>query len=58
MHDELVFEGPAEHLAAMAAELAGRMVRIAKLSVPLVADFGLGSQWDAAHSGSGHASSG
>ncbi|SEQ26218.1 DNA polymerase I [Solimonas aquatica] len=58
VHDELVFEGPAEHLAAMAAELAGRMVRIAKLSVPLVADFGLGSQWDAAHSGSGHASSG
>jgi DNA polymerase-1 len=58
VHDELVFEGPQMMLDEMAPAIAGRMVRVAALDVPLVADFGCGSEWDAAHSGSGHASSG
>ncbi len=57
VHDELVFEGPAETLQDLAPELAGRMCRIAALDVPLVADWGLGLQWDAAHQAGGHASS-
>ena len=64
VHDELVFEGPEALLPELAPRLAERMVRVlhdrpgrpAPLSVPLVADFGLGSQWDAAHFASGHAS--
>jgi len=57
VHDELVFEGPAATLPALAPEIAGRMVRVFRLKVPLVADFGLGTQWDQAHNASGHASS-
>ncbi|NGY06411.1 DNA polymerase I [Solimonas terrae] len=58
VHDELVFEGPESRLRELAPVIAGRMVRISRLQVPLVADFGFGSEWDSAHSGSGHASSG
>ena len=57
VHDELVFEGPEAVLRPLAPTLADRMCRIASLAVPLVADWGLGTQWDAAHSGTGHASS-
>ncbi|HEY0974691.1 MAG TPA: DNA polymerase I [Solimonas sp.] len=57
VHDELVFEGPEAELREFAPRLADRMCRIAPLDVPLVADWGLGSQWDSAHSGTGHASS-
>jgi len=66
VHDELVFEGPAHSLPTLAPRLAERMVRVlhdargpdrpAPLTVPLVADFGVGSNWDAAHTPSGHAS--
>ena len=68
VHDELVFEGPAERLTGLSATLAEKMVRVLHtparpgglrpppLSVPLVADFGLGLNWDAAHSATGHAS--
>ena len=66
VHDELVFEGEAERLTALAPQLAEQMVRVlhrpasegrpAPLSVPLVADFGLGLHWDAAHTATGHAS--
>ena len=58
VHDELVFEGPAAELSALAPRLAGRMCKIFKLSVPLVADWGAGANWDAAHAKRGHASSG
>ena len=64
VHDELVFEGPAERLTALAPQLAEKMVRVlhdgsdrpSPLSVPLVADFGLGLNWDSAHTATGHAS--
>jgi DNA polymerase-1 len=58
VHDELVFEGPQARLQELAPVIAARMVRITQLQVPLVADFGFGSEWDAAHTASGHASSG
>ncbi|MFT4045684.1 MAG: DNA polymerase I [Solimonas sp.] len=58
VHDELVFEGPEARLRELAPEIAGRMVRIAQLQVPLAADFGFGSEWDSAHTASGRASSG
>ncbi len=57
VHDELVFEGPTAEIERHAPVIAGRMCRISPLSVPLVADWGVASQWDAAHSGDGHASS-
>jgi DNA polymerase I len=57
VHDELVLEGPSARLPALAAEVAGRMCRIAALKVPLVADYGLGPDWGQAHTASGHASS-
>lgn len=49
VHDELVFEGPEALLRAQATDLARRMCQIATLKVPLVADAGLGPNWDAAH---------
>ncbi len=49
VHDELVFEGPKARLAELAPVLAGRMCRIHPLSVPLVADWGIGDQWNQAH---------
>ncbi|GAC1621312.1 MAG: DNA polymerase I [Nevskia sp.] len=57
VHDELVFEGPTEQLLTLGPKIAGRMCRAAALAVPLVADWGLGENWDAAHTATGHASS-
>jgi len=55
VHDELVFEGPAELLRAEAPAIARLMCQVAELQVPLVADWGTGSNWDAAHDAEGHA---
>ncbi|TXH05516.1 MAG: DNA polymerase I [Nevskiaceae bacterium] len=49
VHDELVFEGPTADLEGLAPELAARMGGIASLRVPLIAEPGLGANWDAAH---------
>ena len=57
VHDELVFEGPSAKMTGLAPILAGRMCRVARLAVPLVADWGVGSHWDEAHAAQGHASS-
>jgi DNA polymerase I len=57
VHDELVFEGPRARIVELAPLIAGRMVRIHALSVPLVADYGVGQNWDAAHEATGHARS-
>jgi DNA polymerase-1 len=57
VHDELVFEGPAQRVGSLGGEIAGRMCRIAALAVPLVADWGVAADWDRAHQPSGHASS-
>jgi len=58
VHDELVFEGPSAALGRLAPQLAQRMCNIFKLSVPLVADWGMGPNWDASHDKQGHASGG
>ena len=57
VHDELVFEGPDAQLAQFGPVIASRMCRAAELAVPLVADWGIGANWDAAHTATGHASS-
>ena len=57
VHDELVLEGAPDRLRELAVDVAGGMCRITPLNVPLVADFGVGSNWDLAHVVSGHASS-
>lgn len=57
VHDELVFEGPTARLETLASTIAGLMCRAATLAVPLVADFGIGPNWDAAHNATGHVSS-
>jgi len=57
VHDELIFEGEEATLRAQATAIAGRMCRIAPLEVPLVSDWGIGNNWDAAHNASGHVSS-
>jgi len=49
VHDELIFEGPEAELQSLAPELARRMCEIRLLKVPLVAEPGLGLNWDAAH---------
>ena len=65
VHDELVFEAPASQMTELAPELARRMVgvlgtgrsdRPSPLAVPLVADYGVGDNWESAHTASGHAS--
>uniref|UniRef100_UPI0025FFE00A DNA polymerase I n=1 Tax=uncultured Nevskia sp. TaxID=228950 RepID=UPI0025FFE00A len=57
VHDELVFEGPRAQLSELGPTIASRMCEAAKLAVPLVADWGIGANWDAAHVETGHASS-
>lgn len=49
VHDELVFELPSERAPELAEQLTQRMCNIARLSVPLEAEAGLGDNWDAAH---------
>ncbi len=56
VHDELVFEGPQKIVTELAPLLAERMCLVARLNVPLVADWGIGTEWNQAHSPQGHAS--
>jgi DNA polymerase-1 len=49
VHDELILETPGEELELILAQVPQRMAAIAKLSVPLVADIGFGSNWEQAH---------
>ena len=50
VHDELVFEIPDAEAQDLAKTLAGRMEAVGNgLSVPLVAEFGIGANWDEAH---------
>ncbi len=49
VHDELVLEVPEDELARVRVELAEKMTSVAKLRVPLVADVGVGANWDEAH---------
>ena len=49
VHDELLFELPVAEAEATRALVKREMETVARLSVPLVVDTGLGASWDEAH---------
>ena len=49
VHDELILEVPDAELMQVRLELPRLMTQVAKLSVPLVAEVGIGPNWEAAH---------
>ncbi len=49
VHDELVLEVPEGELAAVKETLPKLMSGVARLSVPLLAEIGVGANWDEAH---------
>ena len=49
VHDELVFELPAEHENWVHTEVPRIMAEVAALKVPLLAEVGVGPNWDKAH---------
>jgi len=49
VHDELVLEVPQDELETVKNVLPERMTSVAKLRVPLVAEVGVGANWDEAH---------
>ena len=49
VHDELVFEVPQAELEWARAEIPKLMAGVAQLSVPLIAEVGVGANWDEAH---------
>ena len=49
VHDELILEVPDAELNRVRLELPRLMTSVAKLSVPLVAEVGVGPNWEAAH---------
>lgn len=49
VHDELVLEVPEAELAVVKAKLTELMQGVAKLSVPLLVEVGVGKDWESAH---------
>ncbi len=49
VHDELVLEVPDDEVALIRDQLPKLMAGVAQLSVPLVAEVGVGANWDEAH---------
>ena len=49
VHDELVFEVPEGELAWARVEVPNVMASVAELKVPLLAEVGVGNNWDEAH---------
>jgi DNA polymerase-1 len=49
VHDELVFEVPVEELAQVEIKIPELMTQAVSLSVPLLVETGVGSNWDEAH---------
>ncbi len=49
VHDELVFEVPQAELEWARAEVPKVMASVAQLAVPLLAEVGVGANWDEAH---------
>ena len=50
VHDELIFEVPCAELTSAQQQIKQHMEQAAQLSVPLIVDVGVGSNWDQAHS--------
>jgi len=49
VHDELVFELPLGEVAWLKTEIPRLMASVAQLKVPLLAEVGVGANWDEAH---------
>ena len=49
VHDELVFEVPQAEVDWLRAEIPRLMAAVAQLKVPLLAEVGVGANWDQAH---------
>jgi len=49
VHDELVLEVPEGEIELVTAHLPGLMCNVAELAVPLVAEVGVGDNWEQAH---------
>jgi DNA polymerase I len=49
VHDELVFEVPDSEVGWLKAEIPRLMAGVAQLKVPLLAEVGVGANWDQAH---------
>ncbi|MCB1916696.1 MAG: DNA polymerase I [Rhodocyclaceae bacterium] len=49
VHDELVLEVPADELDVVRVRLPELMAGVAELAVPLLAEVGVGANWDEAH---------
>ena len=49
VHDELVFEVPEDEVEWVRTEIPRLMAGVADLKVPLLAEVGVGPNWDKAH---------
>ena len=49
VHDELVFDAPADEVELLRAKLPELMASVARLNVPLIAEVGVGDNWGQAH---------
>jgi len=49
VHDELVFEVPESEVAWLRDTVPALMAGVAALKVPLLAELGVGRNWDEAH---------
>jgi DNA polymerase-1 len=49
VHDELVFEVPASEVDWVKTQVPRLMAEVAQLKVPLLAEVGVGANWDKAH---------
>jgi DNA polymerase-1 len=49
VHDELVFEVPEDEVEWVRAEIPRIMAAVAELRVPLLAEIGVGANWEEAH---------
>jgi DNA polymerase-1 len=49
VHDELVFEVPEAEVDWVKTEVPRLMAAVAQLKVPLLAEVGVGRNWDEAH---------
>ena len=49
VHDELVFEVPEDEVEWVRTEVPRLMASIAELKVPLLAEIGIGANWEVAH---------
>jgi DNA polymerase-1 len=49
VHDELVFEAPEQEVEWLRAEVPRIMAGVAELRVPLLAEIGVGANWEEAH---------